>query len=80
MKRFYIYAGTAEQAKNLARDMLLEPNEWSYVLNVEKLMGVEKKPLLMCGTWRDREDIANLEYVANARQMKFFYINRGVKL
>jgi hypothetical protein len=74
MKRFYIYAGTTEQAKNLAKDMLLEPNEWSNVYRIEKLIGIKGMPLLIYGTWRDRKDIADLRYVAATREMKILYV------
>ena len=74
MRRFYIYAGTTEQAKNLARKMELQPNEWLNVYMLEKLIGIRGKPLLMCGTWRDRKDIADLRYFAATREMKILYV------
>jgi hypothetical protein len=77
MRRFFIYAGTAEQARSLAMDMGLRPDEWTYVLTVEWLIKTEEKPILMYGTWRERDDIRYLEQVATERQMKIFYIIRG---
>ncbi len=74
MKRFYIYAGTAEQAQTLARDMGLQPTEWTYVLRIEMLTGVRGAPLLMCGTWRDRNDIDDLMWLARTREMKVLHI------
>jgi len=74
VKRFYIYAGTAEQAQTLARDMGLQPSEWTYVLITEKLAGIRGAPLLMYGTWRDRNDVDDLMWYARTREMKVLYI------
>jgi hypothetical protein len=74
MKRLYIYAGTADQAQALARDMDLQPTEWTYVLRIEMLTGLQGVPLLMYGTWRDRNDVDDLMWLARTREMKVLYI------
>lgn len=51
--RFFIYSGTNEQARTLARMMDLARNEWTYVHSPEVLYGQRGGTILLYGSWRE---------------------------
>jgi hypothetical protein len=65
--RFYIYAGDASQASNLARAMDLGRHEWKSVHGVEQLLGQRGGTLLLYGTWRSHTNDEIKEVVTRAR-------------
>ena len=74
MRRFYIYAGTHEQARTLANLMELQPQEWSYVIDVGTLMGLRNKVILCYGTVWDRDDVDRFMEMVKTREHKLLYI------
>jgi hypothetical protein len=54
--KFFIFSGTAEQARNLARAMDLAKNEWDFVHSSKALMGTYQRTMLTYGTWENRAD------------------------
>jgi hypothetical protein len=72
--RFRILAGTAEQAKDLARQMALNPTEWRYASKWEDFIGLRGGVLLMYGTWIDRRDAHEIFDMAKQRNMSVLYI------
>jgi hypothetical protein len=73
--RFYIYAGTHEQAKHLAKQMKLGTNEWTYVSGVERLHGIREGVMLCYGAWTNREDNEQVHTMARVCQMSMLYVN-----
>ena len=74
MRRFYIYAGTTEQAKHLAQNMSLAPMEWTYVIDMGSLAGLRNKTILCYGTCWEREDADDIIEMAKTREHKVLYI------
>lgn len=65
--RFYIYAGDARQASNLARAMDLGRHEWKSVHTVEQLLGQRGGTVLLYGTWDARPDHEIMEVITRAK-------------
>lgn len=72
--RLFIYAGTNEQARSLARAMNLARSEWTFINSTEALLGIRKCPVLMYGTWQTREDTGDLFEKAMVRELKILHI------
>lgn len=73
--RFYIYAGTYEQARHLAKQMQLGKHEWRYVSGVESLRGTRQGVMLCYGTWINREDNEEIHTMARVCQMSMLYVD-----
>jgi hypothetical protein len=73
MRRFYIYAGTAEQGRQAAHDMGLEPREWCHVTTVGMLAGLRKQVVILCGTYRERKDADQFTTMAKEREHTLLY-------
>lgn len=65
--RFYIYAGDAVQASNLARSMDLGRHEWKSVHNIQQLLGQRGGTVLLYGTWQSRPDEEIMEVITRAK-------------
>jgi hypothetical protein len=65
--RFYIYAGDARQASNLARAMDLGRHEWRSVHGVEQLIGKRGGTVLLYGTWKSRPNDEIMEVITRAK-------------
>lgn len=65
--RFYIYAGDANQASNLARAMDLGRHEWKSVHGVDQLRGQRGGTMLLYGTWKSRPNDEIMEVITRAK-------------
>lgn len=74
MNRMYIVAGDYEQARHLAMQLKLTPQEWTYVGGIERIVGIRDEPLLCYGTWRHRFDIKEIMDTAKAREMRVLHV------
>jgi len=73
--RYYILAGTNEQAREIARKMDLARTEWNYVSCTDVLRGIYDMPLLTYGTWRERTDSPRIIELAKERRLPILYID-----
>ena len=73
MTRIHIFAGNADQARNLSRTMDLGRHEWSYVSTPQTLMGLKGGILMAFGTWHERPDSQEIIDFAITRQMTILY-------
>lgn len=74
MIRFYIFAGTSEQAKQLAMRMSLATHEWKYLSQHEHLYGVRDGVMLVYGSYHSRDDWFEFAELARTREMTILYI------
>jgi hypothetical protein len=73
--RFYIYAGTHEQARHLARQMKLGTHEWNYVSGVDSLRGIREGVMLFYGSWKQRDDLKDVYTMGRVCQMSMLYVD-----
>lgn len=76
--KFYIYAGTNEQARNLAHAMNLARSEWTFINSTDALLGIYECPVLMYGTWQTRKDTGDLFTKAMERKLKILHIQGDI--
>lgn len=74
MMRYFILAGTNEQAREIARKMDLSRTEWNYVSCADVLRGAYNLPVLAYGTWRERTDWPRIIELAKERRLPILYI------
>jgi hypothetical protein len=74
MNKVFILAGSAEQARTLARWHDMAPHEWASAINYNNLFGSRNLTLWLYGTWRDRPDASEIIVLAKSRGFKVFEI------
>jgi hypothetical protein len=74
VNRVFIIAGTAEQARHLARWHDMAPSEWTYVADAHALLGQRQQTLWLFGTCRERRDFFDLINIAREREFRIFMI------
>lgn len=69
--RFYIYAGSNEQARTLARAMDLARDEWKHLHTPNMLRGVRGGVILLYGTWWERpeQEVEDVRWMARYNHM-----------
>ncbi len=79
--KFYIYAGDANQASNLARAMDLGRHEWKSVHTVEQLLGQRGGNVLLYGTWKLRpmKEIEEVITRAKVNMMTVLEVNDRIR-
>ncbi len=72
MTRFFILAGTHQQAQQIARAHDLQRSEWAYVTSRESILGCWQGTLWLTGNWHDRPDALDLVSLAATREFRVF--------
>jgi len=67
-KRIMIMAGQSSQASSWAHGVGLRDIEWRYVADVHTIRGTRHNPYVVIGTFYDRWDHRELEYLAKVFQ------------
>lgn len=74
MNKVFIFAGTHEQAKKLARWHDMAQSEWTYVSDPYRLFGQRQQTMWLYGSWLEHPACVDVLDKARAAQFRIFAI------